>query len=204
MTRRITTRDREAMIADFSYEARLAYMAFCAERCVAEARRHAPAADQLEREPLLREGIELLWATAGGLGQADPARIAAVRDHATGYERPHPGGEAVVYTRDIALVSAARVLAKGMRVLAEPAAATPGYVVGVLDGPAVLIGTIYEDAMASRKQEVAVIDAALERLREAAPPITRALFEGIPDWPRGALTRLYAAGRLTDSSVDEE
>lgn len=64
--------------------------------------------------------------------------------------------------------------------------------------------TIYEDAMACRKQEVTVIDAALERLRDAAPPISRGLFDGMADWTRGALTRLYAAGQLADSSVDED
>ncbi len=204
MARRITMRDREAWLADLAYEARLAYVAFCAERCLAEARRHARASAQLQQEPLLQEGVDLLWAVAGGAGPADPARVAAALAHVTGFEQPHASGEAVAYTRDLALVSAARVLAKGMRVLAEPAAATPSYLVGVLDGPAVLVGTIYEDAMACRKQEVTVIDAALERLRDAAPPISRGLFDGMADWTRGALTRLYAAGQLTDSSVDED
>ncbi|NMJ44384.1 hypothetical protein GWK16_24270 [Roseomonas sp. JC162] len=204
MARRITTRDREAMLADFSYEARIAYVAFCAERCLAEARRHPAAAAQLENQPLLREGVELLWSAASGTAPTDKARVALVRDHVAQYERPHASGEAVVYARDITLVSAARVLAKGMRFLEDPGSATADFVVGALDGPAVLIGTIYEDAMASRREEVAVIDAALERLRGAAPPITRDLFRDIPDWPRGALTRIYASGQLTDSSVDED
>jgi len=196
-------RDREATLAEIPYEGRIAYIAFCAERCLAEARRHDAAAAQLAQLPLLSEGVELLWSAAAG-GSVDRARVAAVREHVSGYERPHPSGEAVVYARDITLVSAARVLMKGMAVLEDPAAATPRYVVGALDGPAVLIGTIYEDGMGARRQEVAVIDAAIEKLKTAAPPIPRALFQDIPDWPRGALTRLYLAGQLTDSSVDED
>ncbi|MBR0655528.1 hypothetical protein [Plastoroseomonas arctica] len=199
----IKMEDREALLEAVGYEARLAYIAFCAERCFAEAQRHKRATEQLGQEPLLREGVELLWAAARG-SSPEPARVAAVRERVATFEKPDPGGEKLVFKRDFALVAIARVLTKGMRVLAEPGKAKPAFIVGVLDGPGILMATIYHNAMECSDKEIDVIDLALARLHDATPPIDRSLFDGIPDWTRGKVARLYAAGGVTDTLSEED
>lgn len=199
----IMMEDREELLEGCGHEARLAYIAFCAQRCLDEARRHKRANEQLSQEPMLQEGVELLWGAAGGTSP-DPVRVAAVHAHVATFEKPDPGGEKLVFRRDFALVSVARVLTTGMEVLADPARATPDFIVDVLDGPGVLMATIYHDAEEASDKELDVADVALERLRGAVAPIDRSLFDGIPDWTRGKVARLYDAGGVTDTLSEED
>jgi hypothetical protein len=199
------TRDEEkALIGDLGYEARVAFIAFCAERCLAEARRHPSAARELASLPLLPDGIDLLWTVACG-GEPASEKARDVAEHVQTYEVPHPSGVGICYAHDIALVYAARVLMTGMKVLLDPEAASPERVAGAMSGPLRLIGSIYEQAMASRQQEDHLLQLALRRLHAVRDkPLTRSLLDGIPDWHRGPLLRRYVEGRLTDSLPDEE
>jgi hypothetical protein len=201
----MTSDERRAIVERLPVERRFAFVAFCAERCLHEAQHHSAAKAQLEGLPLLREGIDMLWARAERGVQPDPARVEAVREHVSTYEQPHPSGEGVTYRYDVTLVFAARVLIKGMKILRDPSTATAEYVAGALEGPVRMVGSIYADWEASRRAELAVIDAALRILADAAnQPFSRQALENIPDWPRGELTARYREGRLRDSLPDEE
>ena len=201
----MTPDEEEAMIDELGYPARVAFVAFCADRCLAEARRHPRARAELEQLPLLSRGVDLLWSVAEGGSAPDDAQLRAINEHVRTYELPHPSGEGIRYAHDISLVYAARVLMIGMRVLADPDEADSETVADAMDGPGRLIGTIYDRAAASRDLEEAVLHTALERLHAAqGQPIVRTMLDDIPDWPRGPLTQRYAEGRHNDSLPDEQ
>jgi hypothetical protein len=196
---------REEIVDELPHESRLGFVAFCVERCFKEARRHPKAREQLEQSPLLTEGLDMLWAGAERGTRPDPARIDAVRKHLAGYERPARDGENVAWTRDVALVKAAGELRGGLRLLEAPDALDADVIVSALEGPEQAVGLIYKDWEAAQEGEIGVIDAALERLRDwGAKPFSRDLFEGIPEWKRGALSPKYAEGRLTGTDVNQD
>lgn len=196
--------ERVAIVENLPYESRLGYMAFCVERCFKEARRHPVAREQLERLPLLTEGLEMLWARAEQGVLADPEQIKEILAHVSTYEKPAPDLDNVLYIADVTLVKAARMLMKAMKVLEDPEA-KPRYVAGALEGAVQSVGGIYADAADARDAEVAVIDTALEKLRDwRNKPFTRYVFEGIPDWTRGELSKKYAEGRIKGTDSDDE
>ena len=187
------------------YASRVGFIAFCASRCLEEARRHAVSRDQLEKLPLLSEGIAMLWARAERGIASDPERVNAVLSHVSSYESPTADGESVVYNADITLVQTARVLIKGMRVLLDPEKATARYVAGASEGPYLSVARIYADYKGARNAEATVTDAALLRLKEwGDKPFSRTAFEGIPEWSRGELSKKYAAHRVTGTAPDED
>lgn len=197
--------EREQLVAELPYESRLGFIAYCIDRCFKEARRHVRASQQLEHAPLLAEGLDMLWARAERGQRPDPARIAAILDHVDTYERPAPDMESVLYNRDIILVQAARMMRKGMRALQNPDEATPSYVAGALEGPAQSVNQIYADWKPSGKAELGVIDTALERLRAwGSQPFSRNVFDGIPEWTRGDISRKYASDQIRGSALADD
>ena len=189
-----------------SREAQLAFVAYCVERCLAEARRHPAARAELERLPLLTDGLAMLWAAAGGNLPTDTDRVREVLKHTQSYQRPNRDDTDTVYAHDVNLVFAGGVLGSGMRMLLEPNNIEIRRVVGAVNGPGRSIATIYADSGAARDQEEHVLWLALERLRDAdgRQPITLAVFDGIPDWPRGPLRKRYAAGKVTGRRDDDD
>lgn len=195
--------ERMEIVERLPFESRVGFIAFCVDRCLSEARRHLGARMQLEQQPGLTKGTQLLWARAERGEIPDPARVAAVLAAAATYETPAATSEDVVYNADVTLVEAARMLTKGLRVLQDSEVATPRYVAGALEGPVMVAGLVYADGRAARNAELAVIDAALQRLGESAgQPFTRALLADLPDWPRAELSNRYAAGQLTGTADD--
>jgi hypothetical protein len=196
--------ERMAIIEQLSYEARVGFIVYCAERCLSEARRHASSREQLAKLPLLTEALEMLWVRAERGIAPKPERVRGVLDHLQTYEKPAKDSENVDYRYDVTLVEAARMLTKGMNVLLDTEAANPRYVAGAFEGAVMSVGLIYVDGRRARELETAVTDAALERLRNAGKQkFARSLFEGIPDWARGDVTPRYAGQRLTGTKDDE-
>lgn len=196
--------ERMAILEAVPYESQLGYIAFCVERLLQEAQRHPVARVQVEQLPLLREGLNMLWARAERGEMADPSRIRAVLNHLETYERPAADSDDVLYNYDVILVEAARMLTKGMRVLLDSAAANPRYVAGALEGAVMAVGLVYADGRRARTAEVAVIDAALERLREwGAKPFSRQVFTGISEWTRGEVSKRYAERQLTGTKDED-
>lgn len=201
----MTYPERTTIVETLPYESRIAFIAFCAERCFKEARRHPVAREQLEKLPLLGEGLEMLWVRAEQRVKPAPDRINAVLQHVSAYETPAADMENVVYNYDIILVQAARVLAKGMRVLQDPEKAAPRYVAGALEGPYLSVAQVYADFEAARNAERAVADIAILRLHEwGNKPFSRVVFEGIPEWPRGALSKKYAENRVKGTAENDD
>jgi hypothetical protein len=67
------------------------------------------------------------------------------------------------------------------------------------------VSLIYADYKSARKGEFDVIDTALVRLSEwADKPFSRAVFEGIPEWPRGAISKKYAQNRIKGTAEDDD
>ena len=197
--------EREKIIERLPYEARLGFVAFCVERCLEEARRHDAARQQLERLPLLQEGLDMLWRRAERGEVPDAGRVEAVRAHLSGYETPDPDGENVNYRYDATLVDAASELRGGLRLAQDPNASEPEDVAGALEGPVKSVGGVYDDWQGARRAELEVIDAALLRLKKwGSKPFSRAVFEGIPEWKRGKLSKKYAEGRLTGTDVNRD
>jgi len=197
--------ERKLIVDLLPYEFRLGFIAFCLERCFKEARRHLTASEQLDRLPLLREGLEMLWSRAEHAVLSDPERINLILQHVLTYETPAKDQENVIYSSDITLVEGARLLGKGMRVLQDPGMATSRYVATALSAPYIAVAQIYSDYQYAREAEKAIAEAALLRLREGiSRPFSRRLFEGIPDWPRGDLSKQYAEGRLTGTAEEED
>lgn len=195
----------EKIVLTLAYESRIGLIGFCAERCLGEAQRHAIARDQLKNLPLLTEGVELLWARAERRMQPDPERIKLVLEHVSTYQTPHPSGEGTIYRFDVCLVSAARVLIIGVPALNDPEAAAPPDVVGALESVELCIGAIYADWETATDAEWAVLEAAVLRLRDwGDKPFSRDVFAGIPDWPRGELSKKYAENRLRGSLPDDD
>jgi hypothetical protein len=197
---------REKILEHVTYEARLGFVAFCLDRCLKEAGLHPRARKQLEQLPLLTEALEMLWARAEKGVQPAPERISAILDHIATYDVPAPDAESVIYNYDITLVQSAREVKRGMRVLQDPKAATPEYISFALEHPAQAVDLIYEDGDDAQEKEIAVIDTALLRLRDAGgkKPFSRDVFSGIPEWPRGKLSKKYAENRLKGSAEEED
>lgn len=197
--------EREKIVETLPFEFRVGFIAFCVERCLNEAQRHPIPREQLEQLPLLKEGLDMLWKRAERGVSPDPERINLILEHLAGYERPAADLENVLYTFDVTLVSAARMLTKGMRVLQDAAQATAKYVSGALEGVVQSVGVIYAAWQDARKAELQIIDTALMRLQEwGNKPFSRAIFEGIPEWIRGELSKKYAENRLKGSAEDDE
>jgi hypothetical protein len=193
--------EREAIVKDLSYEHRLAFIAFCVERCLSEARRHPAARAQIETLPLLTAGLEMLWERAVGRGQPPPDRVAAVLHHTSTFQSPAPDGVNMAYHYDVSLVNAASALRRGMLLLQNPQA-EDRIVTSALDGPVQAVGSIYADYKSARKAELAVIDAALRRLESRGTQrFSRDLFDGIPEWNRGAVSKKYAERKVTDTGL---
>jgi hypothetical protein len=196
--------ERTEIVSRLPYESRLGFIAFCVERCLREAELHLTARAQLEDLPLLREGLEMLWARAERGVPPNPERVNAILSHVETYEAPHPSMESVVYNFDISLVQAARMLKKGMKALLD-SNVTPRYVAGAFEGAVQSVGVIYAHWEHARNMERNIADTALERLRDlGSQPFSRAVLESIPDWTRGDLSPKYAEGRLKGSAEDDE
>lgn len=196
--------EQTGIVEGLPFESRLGFVAFNVERCLSEARSHAVARRQLEALPLLSEGLSMLWDRAERRSTPDPSRVEAVIEHLQGYETPMEDMENVRYNHDVILVEAARTLMKGMNLLKD-ASRTARYVAGALSGPFQAVALVYADHRAARSSEMAVADAALLRLRDwGQRPFHRSAFEGIPDWPRGAVSKRYASGGIGGTAEDDE
>jgi hypothetical protein len=197
--------ERITTIEKLPYEFRIGFVAFCAERCIKEARLHPVARKQLESLPLLLEGLEMLWARAERGVVPAPEAMNAVLAHLSTYDSTAPDLENVVYHYDVVLVDAAGEVRSGLRKVQDPETATADYVVNALEGPYHSVSVIYADYKNARKGELAVIDTALLRLLDwGNKPFSRAAFEAIPEWRRGELSRKYAENRLKGSAEDDE
>jgi hypothetical protein len=197
--------ERIKIVEKLPYESRIGFVAFCVERCLKEAFLHPVAREQFENLPMLREALEMLWARAERREKQDPERIKAILAHLETYDAPAPDSESVIYNYDIAIVQAARVLKDALPMLVDPQSATPQEVASALEGPAQSVAQIYEDEDAAQDAEVAVIDAALQRLKKwGNKPFSRAVFEGIPEWKRGKLWKKYAENRVKGSALDDD
>ncbi|HEY1175690.1 MAG TPA: hypothetical protein VGF17_06005 [Phytomonospora sp.] len=197
--------EREKIVERMPFESRLGFVAFCVERCLAEARRHQPAREQLANLPWIEEGLAMLWARAEQGVSPDRERAEAIRAHLAGYESPDADGENVRYNYDVALVSCARELRNGLRIALDPEEADPDVVASAIDGPDQAVGAIYADWESSQAAEVELLDTALQRLKKLGrKPFSRAALADIPEWHRGALSPQYAEGRLTGTDVNRD
>jgi hypothetical protein len=195
--------EREAIIEGLPYEARLGFIGYCVERCLAEARRHPAASAHLAERPMLVEGTEMLWARAERGAEPDPERVRAIREHITTYERP-VSDENMGYTADVILVHTAKTLNRGMRLLQDPKVRV-GAVARALEGPLQTVSAVYADWQAASAAEVANVDDALVRLKDwDGRRFSRTVFDGIADWTRGKVSPKYAAGRITGTDVELE
>ena len=176
--------DRAAIVAQLPYTSRVAFTAFCAERCVREARRYLRTREQLELRPSICESLELLWALVGGATAAEAVRVRWLADDLRELEVANAAGDGTVLHADAVLVKAVIPLLKGLALAVQPESgdtilpfkldgsvaprqiATPRYVAGAMEGPVMAVGHVYADAMSARDAEKAVCDQALLRLRD--------------------------------------
>lgn len=187
------------------YEARLGFVAFCVERCLKEARLHEVGRDQLEKLPMLSEALDIVWQRAERQEMPDPGRVEAIQRHLETYVSPAPDQENVIYNYDISLVQAARVLQDALRLVLDPEAATGSETAGALEGPAQAVAQIYADEDEAQDAEVALIDTALQRLKQAGNrPFARSVFDGIPEWKRGEIWQRYAENRVTGTDLEDD
>lgn len=197
--------ERVAIIEKLRYESRIAFVAFCAERCIKEARLHPLARKQLEGLYLLQEGLGLLWARAERKEHVSPGTVDNILAHLSSYDASAPDKENVIYNYDVSLVDAANVVRSGLLKLRDPESATPRLVANALEGPYHTVSMIYVDYKGARKAETQIIDTALLRLSELGDkPFSQSLFEGIPEWERGPVTKKYAEGRLKGTAESED
>jgi hypothetical protein len=192
-----------AIVETLGIPARTAFVAFAAQRCLAEGRRHPPVTAAIAQQPLLDQGVEMLWAVATGGPAPDPALLASLESMIDQYETPAASGEDVDWAVDISIVQAARMLKKGVKLVRDPDGTTARYVAGAVEGPFGAISRIYVDHKAASDAEIAVLDAAVLRLQSGAA-ISRTMFDDIPDWTRTAVSPRYAAGRITGSVEPDE
>lgn len=194
--------ETEKLVETFAYEYKVAFIAFCAERCFKEAQLHKRANEQLNNLPLLAEGLQILWKRAENPGAIDIDRVKLILKHtSTDYELPGADMQHVIYNADIVLVEGARAIMKGMKVLLDPAKATPRYVAGTSSASFISAARVYTEYDKSRNNELAICEIALLRLRDFGnKPFSRLVFEDIPDWERGAISGRYAEGRIKNSA----
>jgi hypothetical protein len=195
--------EREAIVERLPYEYRLGFVAFCVERCLNEARRHALAREQLTQRPLLGEGLAMLWTRAESGVAPDAARVKAVRDHVASFERP-ADDENVEYTADVILVQAAHTLNRGMRLLQDPKLRV-GAIARAIEGPLQAVSAVYKNWEVAQDAEAALLDAVLVRLGErSSGAFSREVFAGLPDWARGEVSPKYAQGLVTGTDVNKD
>lgn len=174
------------VIADgLPYEAKLAFIAFCAERCQNEIARHPSWNVKWSDHPVLAELVDALWARASSEKMPSPAELQDMRETLKALNQPDsdPGNDAEKGAK--AVIDTTRVLLKGVTCLLDPAAATGRYVAGAAEGPYLIAAMAYRDFRAARKAEAGVTDAALLKLKEgvAVESLLKTL-AAIPDWPR--------------------
>jgi hypothetical protein len=197
--------ERQKLIERLPYESRLAFVGFCVERCLNEARRHPAAAAQLANLPLLEDGLAILWARAEGGTAPDAERVEAIRAQLSAFEQPDDDMENLKYNYDVTLVDGALELRNGLRLALDPETAEADVVTSALNGPVQTVGGVYADWQDARRAELEVIDTALQRLKKLGKrPFSRDAFNDIPDWTRGKLSPKYAEGRLTGTDVNKD
>ncbi len=193
------------MVEGLPYESRLGFIGFCVEQCLNEASRHPIASQQLKNLSLLKEGLAILWARAEHNQPPDLKRIAVILSHLDTYWVEDPRREDILYTYDFSLCQAALILKKGMYSLQNEEKATARYVAGSSEGPYMLFGAIYEDYRHAQEAWNTVRDTVLQRLvKWGNKPFSRIVFEGIPDWPRGRVTKKYTETRLPGSAETDD
>lgn len=176
----------EDLLERFSFAKRIAFVAFCAERCLGEARRLRPAAEQLPAAPV-EEAIAMLW-TAAAEETPDASRLADVEK----VLRRAASGKGAGGKLHPAVVVAAQAALDGFELLADPESATPDAVADLIDGPCLLVATLYASVGEARSAEKLVLERALDRLRGATGKVSSTTFDGIEDWPRTTLAPRYA------------
>lgn len=187
------------------YESKLAFIAFCLDRCLKEAQLHAAARHQLEKLPMLKEALFMLWARSDDSAPPSPQRVAAILEHLSSYESPAADNENAIFNYDYTLVQAAHVALKGLRCLREPALASADYVASAGEGPYMAAAAVYKDYRAARNAEAAVKGAAILKLAEAGPgQKKRSLLDSVPDWTRGEISKQYADQQLKGSADEDE
>jgi hypothetical protein len=214
--------EREQLAEELGYEACLAFTAFCAERCFAEARRHSRARRELQDRGELVEAAGWLWDRAGGGETCEPQQIRALYAKIIRLEVASERGEGTRYRADVVLVKSIIPLVKGLALLLDPSAderittlpldgskgklvSRAAYVAGACEGPYQAAARVYVSGVAAGKAEIAICEAALTKLAASrASRFGRDFFDDVGDWPRTAVSPKYAGPGIAGSNDDED
>jgi len=197
--------EQEAIVEGLSFESRLAYMAFCLERSIAEAKRHPQAAQQLKELPILYEGLEILWERVEKQKSPDPKVVERILAELSNFEVEDPTRDRVIYKYDVTLVQGARTLRNSLEFLQDPSSKDASYVLDSLEGAVIAAGLIYDDYETARDAEEKIAETALLRLQEwGDKPLTKKVFQDIPEWTRGELSSEYMRGKVTGEGEEDD
>lgn len=194
--------ERKMMREALSYHAKLAFVAFCADRCMGEAKRHA--AEELARAAHLQTGLDWLWRAAEG-GPVDYARdLGNLHQTLDSFEPPADDEKLAVGKHDITVSKALLAVDEGFAAIRDPAIASRS-VVRAHEAACSTVARAYQDSEPMEDKEAGVVDEALRRLHAAGvQPIRREMLMDIPEYERGTVSPRYLRDRRRQAVDDED
>jgi hypothetical protein len=179
--------EREAALEKLRYPLQVAFAARVGERALAEARTLRPEA--IRSYPSLDQGVELVWRHAMKQ-DVDFERDAAQVHEASSKLIPETEDDVVP---DQALRFASQAINNGLLMIMDPDSSA-NFASSAGEAMISLVGCVY-DTDEVEDQEGKWQDRAVELLRSwRSQPISRSMFNKVPEYPRGSVSESYLSG----------
>lgn len=175
-------------IGKLPFPAQVAFAARCGERALLEVRLLRPA--QVAAFPSLAKGVELVWRHAI-YQDVDFQRDAMLVHAATSKLIPETEDEVVP---DQALRFAGQAISLGLSIIFVPNESAD-YAASAGEAMISLVGSVYENMDEVEEQEVQWQSRAVQLLlANRDRPISRSLFDELPEYDRGLVSENYKSG----------
>jgi hypothetical protein len=194
--------EREAIINALPYNEKLAFVAFCAERCIGEARRHAP--EELDRANKLPLALDWLWRAAQGETVDYKRDLGELHRTLDSFEPPADDQSLALGKYDITISKAMLCVDEGFCAIRNPDIALRS-VDRAFEAACSTVARIYQASRPMEQNEIAVLDEALRRLNGlGGQPVKREMLADIPDYERGPVSPRYLSNRRRQAVEEED
>jgi hypothetical protein len=184
----LTFKERRGAIEKLSYPAQLAFAARSGERALAET--HLLRPDLVAAYPALQKGVDLIWRHAVHQDVDFKRDVESVHNAAS--ELIPESVDAVV--PDQALRFASQAISLGLLMIGWPQKSAK-YAASVGGAVINLVGSVYKDIDEVQDKERQWQDRAVEfLLANGDKPITRSMFDELPEYERGPISESYKTG----------
>jgi hypothetical protein len=194
--------ERKALREALAYHAKLAFVAYCAERCIGEARRHAH--EELAGVVNLLKSLDWLWQSVEGEHVDYHLNLADLHRTLDSFEPPSDDVSLAVGIHDISISNAMLCVDDGFASIRDQNFALLA-VKRSFEGACSTVERIYQEGRSMADKEAAVLDESLRRLNAlGGQPIRREMFADIPDYERSMVSPRYLRNHRRQAVEDED